>query len=197
MPNCCLQFCMQQVPHCETSLWDDIMYSAVWLLEISSFSPLSMVSKVIASHQPWTDLINVEPDHHRLQWNQKLCVTITWKVNNSFLKATTPDVHEGDQQTPVSPADTTRPVPCAVVSHSRFKVTYSVPIKGWISQASKHQTCYKFQEFTFLGRQVIRIIYSTIKQLLMGFKPALYGNTLPIYAILNGEFLSITALKHP
>ena len=51
-------------------------------------------------------------------------------------------------------------------SHSRFKVTYPVPIQGWISQASKLQTCYKFQEFIFLGRQVILIIYAIITQLL-------------------------------
>ena len=70
-------------------------------------------------------------------------------------------------------------------SHSRFKVTYPVPIQGWISQASKLQTCYKFQEFIFLGRQVILIIYVIIKQLFMEFTPALYGNTLPINASLN------------
>ena len=71
------------------------------------------------------------------------------------------------------------------ISHSRFKVTYPVPIQGWISQASKLQTCYKFQEFIFLGKQVILIIYAIIKQLFMGFAPALYGNALPIYATLN------------
>ena len=70
-------------------------------------------------------------------------------------------------------------------SHSRFKVAYPVPIQGWISQASKLQTCYKFQKFIFLGRQVIRTIYVIIKQLCMGFIAALYGNTLPIYATLN------------
>ncbi len=70
-------------------------------------------------------------------------------------------------------------------SHSQFKVVFPVPIQGWISQASKLQICYKFQEFIFSGKQVILIIYATIKQLLMGFTPALYGNTLPSYATLN------------
>ena len=68
-------------------------------------------------------------------------------------------------------------------SHSRFEVTYPVPIQGWISQVSKSQTCYRFQEFIFLGRQVILIIYVMINQLLMRFTPALYGNTLPIMLV--------------
>ena len=73
-------------------------------------------------------------------------------------------------------------------SHFQFKVTYPVPIRGWISQASKLQTCYKFQECIFLGRQVILIIYAIIKQFMMGFTPSLYawyGNTLPNYASLR------------
>ncbi len=76
----------------------------------------------------------------------------------------------------------------SAISHSRFKVTFPVPIQGWISQASKLQSFSKFQEFIFLGRQVTHIIYAMIKQLFMGFTPALYGNTLPIYATLNWEF---------